>query len=204
VVGEGLDEAGFLRPFCDQVSGWGVGVVFELEAGAYGAAEESEGGGIGGREDEGALPGAAGDDELRGLAGGEVGAEDGAGRCAVGEELEEFDGSTEVVVEDLVALQQVHLGEGVRFEEIVDGCGGSARVAVARVGEGCGREEFGGFPGTNEPAAFTRMRLEVEEVFDVFGSKGRHDEVSQAILNAPTIFIATSSMRSCRTHAQPS
>jgi hypothetical protein len=48
------------------------------------------------------------------------------------------------------------------------------------------------------------MGLEMEEVFDVFGSKDTHDEVSQAILNAHTIFTAAGSLRSCRTHAQPS
>ena len=57
----------------------------------------------------------------------------------------------------------MHLGEGVGFEEVVDGGGGAARAFVAGVGELRGGDEVGGLVGADEPAAFAWVGLEIED-----------------------------------------
>ena len=162
----------------DQVGAGGGGVVGELEAGAYGAAEQGEGIGSG-VEEAGALPDVAGDYELRALVGGQVGADDVGFGVAVGMELEHFYGGAEVVVEDFVAGEDVHFGEGAGFEEVVDGGAGAARSDGSV-------EVDGGFVGADVPAAFAGVRGEVEDALDVGG--GHEDMVCGAGVLAVWMF----------------
>ena len=118
------------------------------------------------------MPDAVRDGELGAVVGGEVFADDVGFGVAVGVELEHLDRVAEVVVEDLVALEEVHLAEGVGFEQVVDGRGGVARAGVAGVWELRGCDEFRGLVGAGVPAAFAGMRLEVEDALDVGGGHG--------------------------------
>ncbi len=69
----------------------------------------------------------------------------------------------EIEMKNLVGLKNVHLGEGSRFQQIVDCCALGSRAArqldrlVRRV-------------GPPEPAAFNRMRLQLQHYFDLIGS----------------------------------
>jgi len=74
-------------------------------------------------------------------------------------ELEHFYGVTGVEVEGLVGREDVHLGEGAGFKQIVDCCGGGADAAGKF--EGCGRGV-----SAAEGAAFDGVGLEVEQGFD--------------------------------------
>jgi len=84
------------------------------------------------------------------------------GGAAVFVELEHLDGVAEIEVEDLVGLEDVHLGEGSGFQEIVDGGAGGA--LAAREIDGAG----GGI-GAAEVATFDGMGLEIEEGLDFVG-----------------------------------
>lgn len=118
------------------------------------------------------MPDAVRDGELRAVVGGEVFADDVGFGVAVGVELEHLDRVAEVVVEDLVALEEVHLAEGVGFEQVVDGRGGVAWTGVAGVRELGGGDEFRGLVGAGVPAAFAGVGLEVEDALDVGGGHG--------------------------------
>jgi len=106
------------------------------------------------------LPNAGGDDELDLLACRQVRSKSKERGAPVGVELEHLDGVAEIEVEDLVGRENVHLGEGFRLEQVVDG---RALRAGAAGQIDCGR----GCVGAAVEAALDRVRLKAEQLLDL-------------------------------------
>ena len=99
------------------------------------------------------MPDSGGDDELDVLASRQTGAKREDSGAAIGEELEHLDRVAEIEVEDFVGCKDVHLGEGSRLQQVVDGGADGARAARKL-------DSLTGGVGLAEEAALDRVRFE--------------------------------------------
>jgi hypothetical protein len=109
------------------------------------------------------LPDAGGDDKLNMLSSLQIRSKMKYGGASVWIKLEHLHGIAQIKVECFVGVEDVHLGEGSGFEQVVDGGAHCARSAWqfdrARRGVGAAEE-----------AALDRMGLEIQERLDLVRS----------------------------------